>query len=353
VDAVGLLAGLVLLTVGAEGLVRGASGVAVRLGVTPVVVGLTVVAFGTSAPELAVGVDAARRGEAALALGNVVGSTIANVLLVLGVTAVASAAALRVDLRIVRIDVPVMIAAAVAVLALGIGGVIGRVEGGVLLGLVLVHASWTVWSAQRARAGVRAEFEEALDAEAAPAAVQVLMALAGLGLLAVGADVLVDAAESIAARLGVSDTVIGLTVVAVGTSAPELTTSIVAARRGEADLAVGNAVGSNILNLLLVLGATAVAAPGGVPVSSQMLRVDLPIMVAVCVACLPVFFKGACITRREGGAFVATYAAYLTFVVLDASDHALRDPLAVALGVAVPLALVSSLVIALREWAQR
>ena len=354
-----LLAGLAILVAGGEGLVRGASGVAVRLGISPVIIGLTVVALGTSAPELAVGIGSASRGEPELAVGNVVGSTIANVLLVLGLSAVASAAGLRVADRLVRTDVPIMVAAAVAVVALSWDGTLDHTGGTVLL---LGLAAYLVWTVRQARAeqlktatssSLSAE-RELQDALAEPVdrslALLIGLIIGGGALLTVGADLLVSAATEIAAGLGVSELVIGLTVIAVGTSAPELATSIVATRRGGADIAVGNAVGSNILNILFVLGTTTLIAPGGLPMARSELGIDLWVMVAAAAACLPVFFRGSRITRGEGAAFLALYTAYLVFLVFDATDHALRDPWALTMVfVVVPLGVITLVVITWRE----
>jgi cation:H+ antiporter len=350
-----LVVGLVALVGGAEVLVRGASSLAVRTGLSPVVVGLTVVAFGTSTPELAVSLGAARRDQAGIALGNVVGSNIANVLLVLGVSALVGGS-LIVAQKIVRIDVPLMIAASLVVLLLAADGRLGRPEGGLLLAGIVVYTVWTVRAARRSdEAEVDAEYDAEFGAPTqGPWWVDTLRVLGGVALLVVGAGWLVDGASDIARSFGVSDLVIGLTIVAIGTSAPELATSVVAALRGERDIAVGNVVGSNLFNLLMVLGATAVLAPGGLPVSSDARTLDLPVMAAVAVACLPVFASGHRLTRWEGGVFVAYYAAYLAFIVLDAAGSGLRDPFAVVMGVfVVPLTVLTLVVVGVRAWRDR
>ena len=346
-----LVVGFVVLIGGAEVLVRGAGRVAVRFGLSPIVVGLTVVAFGTSAPELAVSVSSAFRGQTGLAVGNVVGSNIANVLLVLGASA-AFGGGLVVAAKIVRIDVPLMIAASVAVLIMSLNGSIGRLEGALLFLSIIAYVTWTVRSARNASAAVLAEYEDEFgDGEGEPLWVDVLFVLAGVGALVLGSTWLVSSASDIAADLGVSDLVIGLTVVAIGTSAPELATSLVAALKGERDIAVGNAVGSNLFNLLSVLGFTALVAPDGLPVSDDALRLDMPIMVAVAVACLPVFFKGFSITRTEGAFFFAYYLAYIVFLVLDETGSGLRDPFAIVMGVfVIPLTVVTLGVIAWQAW---
>ncbi|MGI9643985.1 MAG: calcium/sodium antiporter, partial [Ilumatobacteraceae bacterium] len=259
--------GITSLVVGAEWLVRGASRIASRTGLSNVVIGLTVVAFGTSAPELAVGLGDVLRGNedaGEIAVGNVIGSNIANILFALGLAA-AVGGALIVAQRIVRIDVPIMIGVSVLFLLFALDGGIGRVDGLVLTTGLVAYVTWTVlWARRRTAIGVELQYEEAL----APARVpqrsvwnDITVFGVGLVLLVIGAQGLVTGAGDIAADLGVSDLLIGLTVVAIGTSLPEVATTIVAALRGQRDLAVGNAIGSNLFNLLGVLGITALVSP--------------------------------------------------------------------------------------------
>jgi cation:H+ antiporter len=346
-----LLAGFVALIGGAEVLVRGAGRVAVRFGLSPVVVGLTVVAFGTSAPELAVSIGSAGRGDPGIAVGNVVGSNIANVLLVLG-TAAAIGGGLVVAQKIVRIDVPLMVGASVLVVVMSLDNRLGRPEGALLFAGIVAYVVWTVRDSRSTTPEVAAEYaEEYGDVEQASPWLDAGLVAGGVVALVAGSTWLVDAAGSIATDLGVSDLVIGLTVVAVGTSAPELATSVVAARKGEGDIAVGNAIGSNIFNLLSVLGLTALVAPDGIAVSDDALRLDLPIMVAVAVACLPVFFNGYALKRWEGALFLSYYAAYLAFLVLDETGSGLRDPFAVVMGVfVIPLTVITLAVVGIRAW---
>ncbi|MGI9578378.1 MAG: calcium/sodium antiporter [Microthrixaceae bacterium] len=346
-----LLAGFALLVAGAEVLVRGAGRVAVRFGLSPIVVGLTVVAFGTSAPELAVSVGSAFSGQTGLAVGNVVGSNIANVLLVLGASA-AFGGTLVVASKIVRVDVPLMIGASVTVLLMSLNGAIGRLEGALLFACILGYVTFTVMGARNASDAEKADFEAEYAADDGPGlGVDVLMIVGGVGALVLGSKWLVDSASEIAAQLGVSDLVIGLTVVALGTSAPELATSLIAAIKGERDIAVGNAVGSNLFNLLSVLGLTALVAPDGLPVSDDALRLDMPVMVAVAVACLPVFFNGYSLKRWEGGLFLAYYIAYITFLVLTETGSGLRDPFAVVMGVfVIPLTVITFAVVGWQAW---
>ena len=326
-----LILGIVALVAGAEGLVRGAARLAARTGMSSVVIGLTVVAFGTSAPELAVSVgDAIRGGDEAgsIAIGNVVGSNIANILLVLGLAA-AVGGSLFVAQRIVRLDVPIMIAVSVLVLVFVLDEQLGRIEGLVLVVLLIAYIVWTVTAATRGSSTATvAEYDEAFDPDTlaeSPVIVDVAYLLAGLGLLVIGSQALVSSASDIAADLGVSDLVIGLTVVAIGTSLPEVATSVLAAIRGERDLAVGNAIGSNLFNLMAVLGITAIVSPNALPVASSAVRVDIPVMVAVAVACLPIFANGHVLNRWEGIVFLVLYGGYIGWLLLDASDHGLRD----------------------------
>ena len=322
VTIVALVGGLACLVAGAEFLVRGAAGIAGRLGIAPVIVGLTVVAFGTSAPELAVSVSASTSGSADVALGNVVGSNIGNILLILGAAALVGARA--VDQRIGRIDSPVLLVASVGVLVLSLDNEIGRVDGLVLFGGIVAYVAWLVRSATRERPEVLEEYDEAIevldggDAER-PLLVQIGLVAIGLAVLVGGSQLLVNSATDIAEDLGVSDLVIGLTVVAIGTSLPELATSVLAAIRGQRDIAVGNVVGSNLFNLLCVLGLTGIISSDGIPVANASLQLDLPVMLAATAALLPVVRRGFRIERWEGVIFIALYVAYVGYLVVDAA----------------------------------
>ena len=309
------LAGLVLLVLGGNALVRGASAIAARLGIAPLVIGLTVVAWGTSAPELAVSLGAALRGQRDLALGNVVGSNIVNILGVLGASALV--APLVVSRRLVQLDVPILTVLSGAVYVLALDGRIGPGDG---LLLVAAGLAYTVFAVRTSR-GEAAAAKRPGRARALPAAAG--LAALVLLLLAVGARWLVAGATVFARSLGVSELVIGLTVVAIGTSLPEVAASVVAAWRGERDIAVGNAIGSNLFNLAAVLGLTSLATPGGVPVAEPALALDLPVMVAVAFACLPLFFTGQAVARWEGALLLAYYGAYVLYLVLAAQRHAM------------------------------
>jgi cation:H+ antiporter len=350
--AVFFVVGIIALVIGAEALVRGAARLAARTGLSPVVIGLTVVAFGTSAPELAVSVGAAFRGETDLAVGNVVGSNIANILLVLGVSA-AVGGGLIVAQRIVRIDVPIMLGLSILVFVLGFDNQLSRWEGIAFVCLLVGYIVWTVTSSRRSsRAEIEAEYDEALSAEKlreSSAAADIGFVVLGLVLLVVGSQALVEAATDIARALDVSELVIGLTVVAIGTSLPEVATSVLAAMRGQRDLAVGNAIGSNLFNILAVLGVTAAISPNALTVPDGALTLDIPVMIAVAIACLPMFANGYALLRWEGGLFLAFYGAYLGWLVLDAADHQAKNEYAIAIvGFMLPLSVITLVVIGVR-----
>jgi cation:H+ antiporter len=351
--AVFFVVGVGALVVGAEALVRGAARLAARTGLSPVVIGLTVVAFGTSAPELAVSIGAAIREEADLAVGNVVGSNIANVLLVLGLSA-AVGGGLVVAQRIVRIDVPLMLGLSVLVFLLGLDGELDRIEGIGFVVLLVAYVTWTVVTTRRSdEPAIDVEYGEALSEERLHESSSLTDAgyvLGGLVLLVIGSSALVEAATDIASALGVSELVIGLTVVAVGTSLPEIATSVLAAARGQRDLAVGNAVGSNLFNILAVLGITAVVSPASIPIPDGAISLDIPVMIAVAIACLPIFWNGYALLRWEGVVFLVYYGAYIGWLVLDSTEHAAREEYAVSmLGFVVPLTVLTFVVIATRQ----
>ncbi|MCB1886208.1 MAG: calcium/sodium antiporter [Rhodocyclaceae bacterium] len=315
-------AGLGLLAMGAESLVRGASRLALSFGISPLVVGLTVVAFGTSAPEIAVAVGASLDGNPSLAIGNVVGSNIANILLILGLSAVI--APLVVAEQIVRQEVPVMIGVSLLLVALALDGDISRAEAAGLLLLSVGYTAFLTLQARKASARMRADVEADLPEDTRwdrHWAVQVGLVLAGLGMLVLGADWLVDSAITFARALGVSDLVIGLTVVAIGTSMPEIATSMMAALRGQRDIAVGNVVGSNLFNILACLGAAGIVSPVGLLVPEAARSFDLWVMLAVAFACLPIFLTRREIRRWEGALFLGYYAAYTAYLILSAQHH--------------------------------
>lgn len=317
-----LIFGLLVLTVGAELLVRGGSRLALAAGISPLVVGLTVVAYGTSTPELVVSVQSALNGQSEVALGNVIGSNIFNVLLILGISAAITP--LTVAQQLIRFDVPLMIAVSILTLGLSLDGRLGLIDGTILASGMLGYTVWAILKSRQETAAIKQEYQEEFGTrEPVRPLRSILLNLGlvaiGLVLLAVGARWFVDSAISLARMLGVSELIIGLTIVAAGTSMPEVATSIMAAIRGERDIAVGNVVGSNIFNLLGVLGISGIVSDSGIEVSSTALQVDFPIMVATAVACLPIFFTGHEIARWEGGLFLTYYALYTTSLILSAS----------------------------------
>jgi cation:H+ antiporter len=352
------LAGLVALVAGADLLVRGASRLALSFGISPLVVGLTIVAFGTSAPEMAVSAGAVLNGQTGLAMGNVVGSNIFNVLFILGLSALITP--LVVHVQLIRQEVPIMIGASLLVLVLALDGTLGLFDGALLFGLLLAYTGFLVVQSRRASREAQAEF----DAEIQPASpdawdarppVQLALIAAGLALLVLGSDWLVSAAVFFAQSLGVSDLVIGLTIVAAGTSMPEVATSIMAALKGERDSAVGNVVGSSTFNLLGCLGLSGVLAgllPGspGLTVAPSLLALDIWVMLAVALACLPIFLSGREIARWEGAVFLGYYVAYMAYVVLAAQQHAVLGPFsAVMMGFVVPITVVTLVASLLRR----
>ena len=318
--------GLILLVGGAELLVRGAGRLAVTAGISPLVVGLTVVAFGTSAPEMAVSVQAAMSGGGDIAVGNVVGSNICNVLLILGLSA--AIAPLVVSQKLVRVDVPLVIAAGLVAWGLFLDGTLSRFDGMLLFSGIIAYTVYAVVQGRRESRAVRAEYEKVYGEPAEKKRrgaggllLDAAFIVVGLVLLVKGSDWLVGGATAMARALGVDDLLIGLTIVAVGTSLPELATSVLASIKGERDIAVGNIIGSNLFNILAVLGLGGIFAPGGISVSASLIAVDFPIMMAVAVACLPVFFTGFAIARWEGFVFLGYYVAYTLFLILTATDH--------------------------------
>lgn len=344
--------GLAALTLGAELMVRGAARLALTFGISPLVVGLTIVAFGTSAPEMAVSAGAALSGSGDLAIGNVVGSNIANILLILGLSALI--VPLAVNEQIIRQEIPIMIGASLLFLVLALDGNISRLEGGLLFSLVIVYTVFLVTQSRRASKATEAEFaDEMPDTSSkwdAHWSVQMLLVLAGLGLLVLGADWLVDAAVAVARMFGVSDLVIGLTVVAVGTSMPEIATSLVAAFRGQRDIAVGNVVGSNIFNVFACLGFAGLIADGGIVVSEAARNFDLWVMLAVAFACLPIVVTGREIARWEGGVFIGYYVAYTLYLVLAAVQHSSLPLFSTAmLSYVLPLTVITLIVSFVRQ----
>jgi cation:H+ antiporter len=338
--------GFVLLAVGAEVLVRGASDLAETLGISRLIVGLTVVAFGTSAPELAVNLQSAWADQPDIAVGNVVGSNILNILLVLGVAAVI--APLGVHKRLIQWEVPMMIGVSVLLLLLALDGTLNRWEG-LLLSCGIVF--YTIFAIKTARQSDEPKDEkEAGKSGALHLIIQLILIIVGLALLVQGSGWLVDGAVVIAKYFGVSELIIGLTIISIGTSLPELATVIVGSIRGEQDLVVGNLVGSNLFNILLVLGFTSLIAPGGLEVPHAAIVFDMPVMIAAAVACLPIFFTDYLIERWEGALFLTYYAIYATYLFMNATQHDMLGAFStVMLWFVIPLTVITLIALAWQD----
>lgn len=305
--------GLAVLVVGAELITRGGGRLAARLGVAPIVIGLTIVALGTSAPELAVGIEAVRQGADALAVGNIAGTNTVNLLLILGLSALIKPLPLR--LQSVKVDLPLMVAAALAMFAMAWDGVMTRTEGALLVCGGLVYTAVVLGVSRGERKAIQKEFATEYAAAKGGAVSSFAALAAGIAIVVLGADWLVRGAEDLARLWGVSDAFIGLTIVAIGTSSPELVTTIVSTLKNERDIAVGNLLGSSVYNIVFILGITCLVPEDGVSVARELIWIDIPVMAAASLACVPVFLSGRKITRWEGGLFVAAYLVYLTYLI--------------------------------------
>jgi cation:H+ antiporter len=311
-----LVGGLVTLIFGAESLVRGASRLAASFGISPLVIGLTVVAFGTSSPELAVSVQSAFAGSADVSVGNVVGSNIFNILLILGISAIIIP--LVVHSQLLLLDVPLMIGVSFLFYFLATDGSISRMDGLLLFVCLLLYIWWSIRQSRKETAEIQEEYAHeyaVTNGDRGHILKNFLFVGAGLGLLVVGSEWLVKGAVSLARLFNVSDLVIGLTIVALGTSMPEVATSVMAALKKERDIAVGNVIGSNLFNIMAVIGLSGIVAPSGIAISPDAIRMDIPIMIAVALLTLPVFFTGHRIARWEGALLLIYLAAYITFLV--------------------------------------
>jgi len=311
-----VIIGLVGLIIGGELVVRGAVSAAKRFGISPMVIGLTLVGFGTSTPELVTSLQAALGGSPGIAIGNVVGSNISNVLLILGIAAILAPVA--VNPAAFKRDGSVLVLAAILCLVVVLIGDVGRLAGVVFLITLAAYLTFTLVSEQRATATPAAAVYEA-EAEAVlgpdySLGISLIIASVGLVLTILGAQFLVSGAVSLAQAAGVSETVIGLTIVAIGTSMPELVTSIIAVRKGQGDVALGNILGSNIFNILGILGLTAIVQPLSVPV--QIVQFDIWVMLATTLLLVTFARTGWRIGRAEGGIMVASYFAYLGWLLI-------------------------------------
>jgi cation:H+ antiporter len=349
------LLGLAALVAGAEALVRGASRIALSLGISPLVVGLTIVAVGTSSPEVAVSVGAALSGNTDIAVGNVVGSNIFNVLFILGISAVITP--LVVHSQIIRQEVPIMIGASVVLGIMILDGTLASWESALLLALLVAYVVFLVRQSRAESAETRDEYAGSMQRGGewdSHWAVQVLLIAAGLGLLVLGSNWLVDSAVAFARAFGVSDLVIGLTIIAAGTSMPEVATSIMAAIRGERDIAVGNVIGSNTFNILGCLGLSGIVSANGLGIAPAVLNFDIWVMIAVAIACLPVLLLRRQIGRKRGLLFLAYYVAYVVYLVLGAQQHDALDKFsAVMVSFVLPITVVTLVAMVVRQQESR
>lgn len=301
-----LIGGLVIMLVGAEGLVRGASALALKVGISPLVVGLTVVAFGTSSPELVVSVSSALDGNSDIAIGNVIGSNIGNIALILGITALINP--IKVNVQVIKREIPIMIAVTLIFLLMFLNLSLSRLEGALLFAGIIFYASISYYLSKKENKKVEQEFEKEIPVVKGKISISILFVVIGLACLAVGSKFFVDAAVEIAVLFNVNQVIIGLTIVAVGTSLPELITSVVASLKKEGDIAIGNVVGSNIFNLLSILGITAVI----LPIASEGIKfIDLGMFVLTAVIMLPLAWTGFVLKRWEGVLLIILYIIYV------------------------------------------
>ncbi len=340
-----LFGGLLLLIAGAELLVRAAVGLAARLQVRPLIIGLTVVAFGSSAPQMAVSLQATLAQNADIAVGSVIGSSIFNILVTLGLSALIIP--LRVSRQLVRLDIPLMIGASLLVFVLAWNEELTQLDGALLLMALAVYLGLLLRQSRHSGRphGIGVDVAQVSWPKS------LSMMVVGLAMLIFAGHLLLGAAVEVATDLGLSERIIGLTIVAVSTSLPELATSLIAALRGQRDIAVGNVIGSNLFNLLGVLGVTALAAPSPLSVSPNALDFDLPVMLGVAVLCLPVFYSGYRVTRAEGLLFLGLYLAYGLHVVSFTTGMPLAGQLErLMLFYVLPALLAFLLFSSLRAW---
>ncbi|MEX2603429.1 MAG: calcium/sodium antiporter [Gracilimonas sp.] len=323
------VAGLALLIGGAELFLKSVDKFGIAWRVSPVIMGLTVVAFATGAPELAISLQAAIEGRPDLVLGNIIGSNISNILLILGITGLI--APLAITNRIIKRDVPMVIAASVLMYVLAMDGVLSPLDGVFILLALLAYSIYMYFQIKSDRKNNHRE-------ELSQAAIDILknnpaffytkyifLLLVGLFMIVAGSRLMVHAAVTIAEILGVSELIIGLTIVSIGTSLPEVATSVSAARKKDYDTAIANVLGSNLYNILLTLGLTIVIAPGVISVSPDAIKFDMPVMIIVIIACLPLFWPGKQLGRIEAAGFLIYYAAYLAYLVLIATQHSFKS----------------------------
>lgn len=347
-----LLMGLIGLVAGAELLVRGASRLGLAIGISPLVIGLTIVAFGTSSPEMAVSVRAALTNHPDIVIGANVGSTVFNILFILGICALLSP--LIISQQLIWYEVPIMIGAHLLLLTMSLDGKISRLNALILFCCLICYIIFAIVKGRREVKVVKDEYNSAFSVNKKGLNALIIGKQCGLIVLGLifcvfGAGWLLDSAVILARAFGVSELVIGITIVAAGTSLPEVATSVVATIRGQRDIAVGNVVGSCIFNILGIVGVAGLIAPNGIVVAPSVLRFDLPVAIAACVACLPVFFIGHKISRWEGGLFLGYYVAYTSYLILAAKDHDFLPMFSmIMMWFVIPLTLVTAAIVIYR-----
>lgn len=308
-----IISGSLLLYFGAEGLVSGSSSVAFRFGITPIVIGLTIVAFGTSSPELVVSLSAALQGSGEIAVGNVVGSNICNIALILGIAAIIRP--IGVDKRVVKTDIFVMLGVSILMAVLLLDGAVSRLDG-ILLAAGIIGYNWlTIYMAKKDKnAAPEEEFDEYIPKKKRNIFVDVFLIAGGLGVLVLGANFFLNGAVVIADYLGASEAIIGLTVVSFGTSLPELATSVVASMKKQGDIILGNAIGSNIFNVLCILGVTAAIHPLS---TTEIDNIDLGVMIIIAAIIYPLARLGMTLSRWKGFVLLAFYFGYMYYLYLQ------------------------------------
>lgn len=314
------LFGLVVITVGAEILLKGASKIASLLNIRPIVIGLTVVSVGTSLPELAVGLTAIGEGAGGIAVGNIAGTNIVNILFILGLSA--AIRPLPLQMKSIRTELYTMIVAGILLFVLSLDGRLNTWDGLLMFILGIIYLIIIVRTSKNERASVQSEFKEEFEPSTTKEksdykvwSWNVMLLFCGIIATIYGAEKLVDGAVSIAQYFGMSDAVIGLTIIAIGTSAPELATTIVGTIRNERDVAIGNLLGSSIINIFIILGIISIFTSNGINVSDDILWFDLPLVALVALVCYPVFRSDQMVSRREGILFVSLYLAYLSYLL--------------------------------------
>ena len=342
--------GFILLLLGADLLVRGASNFALAVGISPLIIGLTIVAFGTSAPELAINLRSTLTGQPELAIGNVVGSNILNILLLLGIAAVI--APIQVAKRLIKLDLPAMIGASFLFFGLALDRTLSHWDGLLLVSGIIFYTWFSIkQSSQNDRTTLTMG---STQNQTAPRNYQYIIlqlfeVMIGLALLVQGSQWLVNGAVAIAQFFGISELIIGLTIIAIGTSLPEIATVVIASLRGKHELVIGNAIGSNLFNILLVLGLSSIIAPAGIAIPTPALVFDIPVMIVVALACLPIFFTDYLIEAWEGWLFLAYYIAYTLYLFLNATQHSLLPAFSVVmLGFVIPLTAITLLILVWR-----